>query len=48
MTIIILAAGLSERMGENKLLLPFNGHELILETIDKALSYSKKVKVVIG
>ena len=48
MTIIILAAGLSERMGENKMLLPFNGHELILETIDKALSYSKKVNVVIG
>ena len=34
MTIIILAAGLSERMGENKLLLPFNGHELILEPVD--------------
>ena len=48
MTVIILAAGLSERMGENKMLLPFNGHELILETISKTLLYTDNVITVIG
>ena len=48
MTVIILAAGLSERMGENKLLLPLNGKPLIHSTIKAALSYTDDVIVVIG
>lgn len=35
---IILAAGLSRRMGRNKLLLPFRGKPLLLHALDLALS----------
>lgn len=48
MTVIIPAAGLSERMGENKLLLPLDGKPLIHSTINAALSYTDDVIVVIG
>lgn len=34
---VILAAGLSKRMGENKLLLEYNGDKLIKITVDKIL-----------
>lgn len=48
MTVIIPAAGVSARMGENKLLLPFNEKPLIHSTIETALSYTDNVIVVIG
>ena len=48
MTIIVLAAGQSTRMGENKLLLPFNGQPLVLSAIKTALSYTDDVITVIG
>ena len=48
MTVIIPAAGLSERMGENKLLLPLDGKPLIHSTINAVLSYTDDVIVVIG
>ena len=48
MTIIVLAAGLSSRMGENKLLLPYNGRPIIQSAVDTALSFSDDVIVVTG
>lgn len=48
MTVILLAAGLSSRMGCNKLLLPFNGKALILSTLETVLTYTDKVVVVTG
>ncbi|MGN1163938.1 MAG: NTP transferase domain-containing protein [Candidatus Ornithospirochaeta sp.] len=48
MTTIILAAGLSERMGRNKLLLPFGGRSIISITVEKALDISDRVVVVTG
>ena len=48
MTTIVLAAGLSQRMGENKLLLPFKGECILSHTIKRALSFSSRVVVVSG
>lgn len=48
MTTIVLAAGLSERMGRNKLLLPFKGDSIIGATVKNALSFSDRVIVVVG
>ena len=48
MTTIVLAAGLSERMGRNKLLLPYKGEAIIVKTVRNALSFSDKVIVVTG
>lgn len=48
MTVILLAAGLSERMGKNKLLLPFRGKPLILSTLEAVLSYTENVIVITG
>ena len=48
MTIIVLGAGLSRRMGENKLLLPYNGRTIIKSVITTALSFSDDVMVVLG
>ena len=48
MTTIVLAAGLSERMGKNKLLLPFMGEAIIAITVKNALSFSDRVIVVVG
>lgn len=48
MTTIVLAAGLSERMGQNKLLLPFKNEAIINHTVRKALSFSHRVIVVVG
>ena len=48
MTTIVLAAGLSERMGKNKLLLPFRGEAIIAITVKNALSFSDRVIVVVG
>ena len=48
MTIIVLAAGLSSRMGENKLLLPYNGRPIIQSAVDTALAFSDDVIVVTG
>ena len=48
MTVIIPAAGVSARMGENKLLLPYHDKPLIHSAINVALSYTDNVIVVIG
>ena len=48
MTTIVLAAGLSESMGKNKLLLPFMGEAIIAITVKNALSFSDRVIVVVG
>ena len=48
MTVILLAAGLSSRMGENKLLLPYNSRPLIQSSLEAALSFSGDVIVVTG
>lgn len=48
MTVIVLAAGQSTRMGENKLLLPLRGRPLILSTVEEASSFTDDVIVVIG
>ncbi len=46
---ILMAAGMSTRMGRNKLLLPFNGHTVIAETCDRLLaSHVSEVIVVLG
>ena len=47
MTVILLAAGLSERMGQNKLLLPFHGKSII-ETTLSAIPDSYRKIVVTG
>jgi molybdenum cofactor cytidylyltransferase len=47
--IIILAAGKSERMGQQKLLMPYGGKTIIENIIEKALaSRAGAVKVVVG
>jgi len=49
MTIVILAAGLSKRMGEvNKLLLPWKNTTLLENTIKEALKTGEKVVVLTG
>lgn len=50
MTIIVLAAGLSSRMGagENKLLLPYCGKPIIQSVLETALSFSDRVIAVTG
>ena len=48
MTVILLAAGLSARMGTNKLLLPFRGQPLLLSAYSAALAASDRVIVVTG
>ena len=48
MNTIVLAAGLSERMGKNKLLLPFRDEAIITTTVKNALSFSDRVIVVVG
>lgn len=48
MTTILLAAGLSTRMGRNKLLLPFNGKTIIESTLLSVLPLSDRVIVVTG
>ena len=48
MTVILLAAGLSTRMGTNKLLLPFRGKTIIETTLETVLSFTKRVVVVTG
>lgn len=48
MTVIVLAAGQSTRMGENKLLLPLRGRPLILSTVEAASAFTDDVIVVIG
>ncbi len=48
MTTILLAAGLSSRMGRNKLLLPFNGRTIIENTLSTVLEVSDTVIVVTG
>ncbi len=48
MTTIFLLAGLSERMGENKMLLPFNGRYLFESTLSSALAFSDRIIAVLG
>lgn len=49
MTIIMLAAGLSNRMeGKNKLLLPYKGKPLILNTLESVLKFSDNILMVLG
>ena len=48
MTVILLAAGLSERMGCSKLLLPFRGRPLIISTLSAVLKAESKAIVVTG
>lgn len=48
MTTILLAAGLSSRMGRNKLLLPYNGKSVIEETLNAVLAASGRIIVVTG
>jgi molybdenum cofactor cytidylyltransferase len=45
---IVLAAGISSRMGRPKMLLPYNGHTIIEETVDQVLEagYDDTVVVV--
>jgi molybdenum cofactor cytidylyltransferase len=46
---ILLAAGKSERMGQNKLLLPFGGRTVIQRTLDSLIaSHAGEVIVVLG
>jgi molybdenum cofactor cytidylyltransferase len=46
---LLMAAGMSTRMGRNKLLLPFNGHTVVAETCDRLLqSHVSKIIVVLG
>ena len=50
MIIIVLAAGLSSRMGigENKLLLPYKDKPIIHSVLETALSFSDRIIVVTG
>ena len=48
MTTILLLAGLSRRMGRNKLLLPYKGRFLFEHTLEAALKGSDKVICVTG
>ena len=48
MTVIVLAAGLSTRMGRNKLLLPCRGKSIIRSTVESILEYTERITVVTG
>lgn len=48
MTTILLAAGLSQRMGRNKLLLPFRGKTIIESTLEPVLTISDRTIVITG
>lgn len=48
MTTILLAAGLSSRMGTNKLLLPFEDTTIIETTLKKIIPFSDRIIVVVG
>lgn len=48
MTTILLAAGLSERMGENKLLLPYKGRTIIESTLNAIQHICDRIIVVVG
>lgn len=48
MTVILLAAGLSSRMGRNKLLLPYRGRTVIENTLLSVLDISDRIIVVTG
>ncbi len=48
MTVIVLAAGLSSRMGCSKLLLPYRGNPLIACTIGNILPYTDRIIAVTG
>ncbi len=48
MTTIILAAGLSARMGVNKLLLKYNGLTIIENTLKSVLKVSDRTLIVVG
>ena len=48
MTTIVLAAGLSSRMGDNKLMLLYQDKPIIRVTVEKAISASDRVIVVLG
>ena len=48
MTTILLAAGLSSKMGQNKLLLPYRGMTVIENTLLSVLPLSRRVIVVTG
>lgn len=48
MTTIVLAAGCSTRMGENKLLLRYNGKTVIEHVVETAILSSNRVIVVTG
>ncbi len=48
MTVILLAAGLSTRMGCSKLLLPFHGKPLVVSTLEAAIAAADRVIVVTG
>lgn len=48
MTTILLAAGLSSRMGRNKLLLPYNNKTIIESTLSALYGVSERIIVVTG
>lgn len=48
MTVIVLLAGKSTRMGENKLLLPWKGKQILSYSVEVALSVSESVLCVTG
>ena len=48
MTTILLLAGLSRRMGRNKLLLPYKGRKLFEHTLEAAMKGSDRVICVTG
>ena len=48
MTVVLLAAGLSSRMGRNKLLLPYNNKTVIEATLSAVLPLAERVIAVTG
>lgn len=48
MTSIVLAAGLSSRMGRNKLLLPYKGKAVVCHVVERAQEATDRVIVVVG
>lgn len=48
MEAVVLAAGLSSRMGRNKLLLPFGGHTVLSQVVMKASLFCTRIIVVTG
>ena len=48
MTTVFLLAGLSKRMGGNKLLLPYHGRYLFESTLESALTFSDRIIAVLG